>query len=199
MKFVPSNNQDISKYFRGTYIKFKEFGDMLFNINYVDSYEVKGVTEEGREFRLFLSENHPYEVDYILPHKSFFQFEDKACMLQRIPQRQYQRGLSMSNTGMNYLGEDDTPKGLRVDFTTLKAFVSKQKFFTLSEALKSQNKSCVLSKRMMFRPVNNTIYIDFIPIAKVVGKDIKMIRPLFKEEIKAFLLETMEANLWEIK
>lgn len=201
MNFVPSTRQDIDKYFRGSYMKFTEYGDMLFHVNYIDAHEIRGTTEEGREFRLYLKEDCPYEVNYILPHKSFFQWKDQAYLLQRLPHRQWHRGCTAQNTGIFYLNpENGLPLSTTLTFENLRAYVNKQKFFTLSQALASNNVSCALSKRMMFLCTNKTIYVDFIPVASVkTGNKIEMIRPLFKEEIVSLLKETLESDKFSIK
>lgn len=198
MLFIPENRDDISKYFRHSFLKFKETGDTLFYISHVDHNIVKGTLEDGREFNLYLAAEEPYEVDYVLPHKSFFQFGPDAVMLQRIPARQYHRGLTQENTSLSYRTPDGGVKQLEVSFSTLKAFVTKQKFSTLSEACKqgsAKTNSVVLSPRMMFMCHHRHIFMDFTPIAQVFPetKKIKMLAPIFQEEVADFLKTTQES------
>src|SRR5687767_7922141 len=105
MLFLPSNVDDINRYYRNTYVKFKETGDRLMYISDVNSHRIVGQADTGgdgppEEFVIYLSEAHPYEIDYVLPHKSFFQAADKAVLLSRIPAKQYQRGISQHNTSL---------------------------------------------------------------------------------------------------
>lgn len=206
MEFTPENREDIAKYFKGTYLKFKpdennKFdANTLFFIDHVDTFVVTGKVEDGREFKLFLSDEHPYEVDYILPHKSFFQYDRHAILLQRVPARQYHRGICQGNTSLTYL---DTDKGVlgnaELSFNALKAFVTKQKFMTLKEAMASKKNSCVLNSRMMYVPKNNQIYVDFEPIARVnLGNNIQVIKPLFKHELMQFLYNNNEQGAFAI-
>jgi hypothetical protein len=134
MLFIPENRDDIIKYFSKSYLKFEEYGDTLFFIDIVDKYLIHGKVDDGREFTMYLSDEHPYTVDYILPHKSFFQYDKHAVMLSRVPARQYHRGITAQNTSlMYYAGEMGLGKA-ELSFNTLKAFVTKQKFFTLKQA-----------------------------------------------------------------
>ena len=202
MLFIPENREDISKYYRHSFLKFKEHGDTIFYISYVDENVVSGSLEDGREFKLYLAKEEPYEVDYVLPHKSFFQYGDDAVMLERIPAKQYHRGLTPSNTAMSFRDPNGDVKHLDISFETLKAFVSKQKFYTLSEAMKQVAlNSVVLTSRMMYVPSKHTIFIDFIPIAMVASntKTIRMIAPLFKEEVQEFLKSTHESEMFTFK
>ena len=61
MIFKASNWEDISRYYRNTYVKFKETGDRLFFIRRVDSYAVTGTDEDGTEFELYLKLKEKFE------------------------------------------------------------------------------------------------------------------------------------------
>lgn len=198
MQFVPSARSDIQKYYLNTFLKFKETGDLLLYLTGVDNHAITGQVEDGRDFKLYLSETDPYEVDYILPHKSFFQFGEKAVMLQRIPARQYFRGISPENTAVVFKvpGQGELSK-LNLGFEVLKAFVQKQKFLSLTEAMAAKDlTSAVLGPRMMYMKANKTIYIDFTPVAKVAtdNKHLVIIAPIFKEDIQEFLVSTFEKD-----
>lgn len=202
MQFKPSNKEDISKYYRNSYLKLKESGDTLYYLQYVDSTCVSGQRDDGREFKLWLAEEEPYEVDYILPHKSFFQHNGHAMMLQRIPAKQYHRGLTGENTMISFKGGAASVEQtvMPLSFELLKAFVSKQKFYTLSEAVKLKPEddvvSAVLAQRMMYMVASRTIHIDFVPVARVnaLGTRIQMVQPIFQEEIEDFLKSTQESK-----
>ena len=195
MIFSPKNRDDIIRYFRGTYVKFKERGDELFYIEAVNEMRVTGKHESGVPFTIYLDEDTPFEVDYLLPHKSFFQHGQHAVQLQRIPAQQYFRGLCGHNTQFSYLAGGTAPKNLQIGFDILKQFVSKQKFYNIQGALTAQELStCVLTSRMMFNRANRQIYMDFTPIAKVIPAkgSIVMIRPVFYDEVAEFLKNTGE-------
>lgn len=197
MLFTPANRDDIKRYYTGTYVKFKEHGDMLFQIKDVGYDKVTGILEDGRPFSLYMSDEFPYEVGYVLPHKSYFQYKGDAMLLERIPAKQYYRGLREDNTQVGYIRNGGVVfAGL--SFELLKAFVTKQQFYTLSGAINAKNfKSCVLNSRMMYNRSTKQIYVDFIPVAFVTEGIINMTRPIFREEVEAYILSTGEK--WEIK
>jgi hypothetical protein len=197
MQFTPSNREDISKYYRNSFLKFKETGDMLFYLSSVDTHAAMGTIEDGRDFKVWLADEEPYEVDYILPHKSFFQFGEHACMLQRIPAKQYHRGITQENTKITYREAESGMVGnIALGFEVLKAFVKKQHFLTLQEAIQSKEQSSVLGPRFMYQ--NKFIFIDFQSVAKIAGTKIYMTKPVFEEEIREFLKSTQEDQVFTL-
>jgi hypothetical protein len=206
MLFIPENQNDIAKYFRQSFLKFKpsegdEWNpDTLFFIDNVDRFIVTGKVDDGREFKIYLSNDHPYVVDYILPHKSFFQYGDHAVLLERVPARQYFRGITCENTALHYRKPDGTIANQDLSFKTLQAYVKKQKFFTIQEALAQRKvKSCVMNSRMMIVPDTRSIYVDFTEIAKVEpdNKTIKMTAPLFLPELRRALTNEPERYIFQ--
>lgn len=208
MQFSSENYDDIRKYYLNTYVKIKEFGDLLFYINRVDRTQVSGLVEDGREFDMWLDKDHPYEIDYVLPHKSFFQYEKDAAQLYRVPARQYQRGLSTGNTRIarvNQAGEKEEVGDGGLDFKLLKAYVSKQPFVSLSQAIGKSNpegrRSFVLTPRLMFHRQTKSLFMDFIRVADVAPetREIKLIHPIFRPEIEAFLKQTNETATFKVQ
>lgn len=201
MKFVPSSREDITRYFRGTYIKLKERGDELFFIEQVDSLRVTGKHESGEQFIIYMDEDTPFTIDYVLPHKSFFQMGKDAVLLERLPQKQYQRGLSENNTSLKYMSNSNIVKNVGLSFDTLKKFVSKQPFFSLLKAInETELSSCVLSPRMMYHRTKKEIFIDLIPVARVNPQKliVYVLRPIFLDEIKEFIQNSGE-TVWKIE
>lgn len=194
MIFQSSNWEDISRYYRNTYVKFKETGDRLFFIRRVDNYAVTGTDEDGTEFELYLNDEHPYEVDYILPRKSYFQVGKRATMLARIPAKQYQRGISNGNTMLTSLNKNGGIAKHEIGFEILKQFVTKQTYWTLEEAVKNKgrNTSIALSPRFAYVPDINTIFVDQRAIATVDKKDktVTMALPIFRNEVLALVKDS---------
>lgn len=201
MQFTPANREDIAKYYKNSILKFKDTGDTLFHLSHVDVNVVSGTVDDGRDFKLYLSDDEPYEVDYILPHKSFFQYGANAVMLERIPAKQYHRGITSENTRLCH--RDSAGPGfitLPLKMDILKSFVQKQKFFSLKEAMAADVVSAVLSPRMMYMKNNRQIHIDFVPVARVnANNTITMIQPVFEEEVKELLKTTQEDTVFTIK
>ena len=189
MIFQSSNWEDISRYYRNTYVKFKETGERLFFIRRVDAYSVTGTDEDGTEFELFLGDDHPYEVDYILPRKSFYQWGKKACLLQRIPAKQYQRGTSNGNTSITSINKAGGVGKHEVSFDSLKPYVTKQKFPALDEAIanKARNQSVVLSPCIAYAAEARAFFIDHRAIAYLdkPTRSINMTVPIFRNEMEA--------------
>jgi hypothetical protein len=204
MIFSPANAEDILRYYKGTYVKFKEMGDDLFYITSVDGQRVTGKAEKDPEgFTIWLDEATPYEADYILPHKSFFQYGQHAVQLQRIPAKQYYRGLCASNCGFYYAANTTTMgiKSLDIGFPILAAFVKKQEFKTLKAAVAMQDlHSVVLNSRMMYHRMTKQICIDFTPIARVNMQKlaIYLMKPIFKDELMEMLRHGGDDKVFQV-
>lgn len=194
MIFSSSNHDDINRYYRNTFVKFKETGDTLYYIRHVSREVVTGTDQTGTEFELWFSDEHPYEVDYILPNKSYFQFKKRACMLMRIPARQYQRGLSAGNTRIQSMSRTGGTNVLELDFSLLMSFVSKQEFLKIDKAVinKARDHSIVLSPRFAYVPDTKIIYADHIAVATVIPDEQKIVvrHPIFLPELKELASNT---------
>ena len=192
MDFVHSNWRDIQKYYENTYVKFSEFGDKLFYINSVGSDKVAGVDDENTAFELFLSNSAPYMVNYLLPHKAVFQWKDSVYLLQRIPARQYRRGLCSDNTMITNV---TTGTRLDIGFNSLKAFVGKPSYSSFSNAFntKAKTKAVALSSRMSYLR-SGYILIDSHKIAQFDynTKKILMLHKIFLPEIMQHMVDHNE-------
>lgn len=192
MLFTPSNTDDISRYYKGTYIKFKETGDSLFYVQQVRDDVVSGKAADGTPFELYLSHDHPYEVDYVLPHKSFFQWGEHACLLQRIPAKQYQRGISGNNVSISGLRSSGAQVDIGIGFDVLKAFVSKQVFLSLDTAILADKISVALSPRIAFVPHTRKLFIDFLCVGQLTPKrkGVKCFNNIFRPELERLVMDT---------
>lgn len=193
MLFVPSARDDISRYYKNTYVKFHETGDRLFYIKGVNTEKVFGIDEDGNDFILYLAADKPYEVDYILPRKSYFQYENRALILLRIPAKQYQRGVSEANTKLLKLMGRGSFTTSSINFDTLKAFVGKQQFPSFTEAMKTIGEgSIALSPRFAFACKTRGLYLDQLHIGSVArrGKMVRLFSPLFVKEVSELVKDT---------
>jgi hypothetical protein len=181
---TPSNWRDIQRYYEGTYVKFQEFGDTLFWIQRVRESEITGKNEDGEEFILHLHESAPYTLDYLLPSKAVFQKGDNAFMLQRVPARQYKRGLCADNVQILNLTNQEKQN---IGFPLLKAFVNKQTYMSLEDAIwgKHTKRAVALSSRMWFDRPSGVLYADLYAIGSV-NREVRImqINPLFREEVR---------------
>lgn len=195
MEIVPSNWRDADKYYRGTYVKFKEHGEKLFFIDVVTETEIHGKDEDDNTFILYLDEDAPYTLDYILPSRAVFNYKSTAYMLQRVPARQYQRGLSAGNTRVI-----EIPSGARRDFNfqMLKAFVNKQNYPTLKDAIfgKAKEKVLAVSSRMSFGRESRVLYVDCTPVGEFNREtNTFRINTMFNPELK----ELIAKNPWSVE
>jgi hypothetical protein len=200
MKFQSANYEDIKRYYLGCYIKVQEHGDLLFSVDRVNRNSVEGRLDDGRDFIIYMDDENPYEIGYVLPHKSFFQFGYDAWQLYRVPARQYFRGLNSHNTRIsciNSMGEHEDWEG-GFGFEILKAFVKKQPFMSLSSALKADNNSTVLTPRMVYHNKLRCIFVDFEKVAEVNGNNIRLLKPVFKSEIVNLLRQNNESHAFSV-
>lgn len=176
MLFVPSVWQDIRKYYEGSYVKFAEFGDKLFFIQTVRENEIRGIDEDDEPFVLTLDEEAPYNLTYTLPHKGLFSLDGVAYLLYRVPAQQYSRGITSNNTKIMSVADG---RSLSLSFERLRAYVQKQPYVSMEEALfsKSKDVSVCLSRRFSFYRPKQTLYVDSLPIFTFKRKE-KMFVPL---------------------
>lgn len=188
MLFNSQTYEDIHRYYRNTYVKFKETGDCLFFINQVSQNVVSGTDEDGTAFDLYLNNDDPYEVDYVLPNKSYFQYAKRACMLQRIPAKQYRRGLCSDNVRITALTKTGGSQTMDISFEVLKAFVAKQAYPSIRTVLTQRPKplSIALSPRFAYVPDAGVLFCDQLSVAIIDKKEntLKIIRSIFTPEIE---------------
>ena len=196
MELLPSNFQDIRKYYCDSFVKLHEFGDQLFYITKVTDSSVFFKDENGKEGIIYLHEDVPYSFSMTLPHKSLYQLGNKCYSLARYPARQYSKGISGQNcriVALEYYGWENQP----VDFPVLKGFVTKPSFLTLMEAITNKDYiSVALSSR--FAIMTGSIFCDTHKIGSITGTEIS-IHALFKAEFVSLLQNTMMSRLFSFK
>jgi len=195
MIFNSSNYEDINRYYRNTYVKFRDFGDRLFWIDSVNRNVVSGEDENNQLFELYLNDEYPYEVDYVIPRKSFFQYKNKACLLHRIPARQYQRGISANNTQIVALSRQGSAGQLDINFEVLREYVSKPKFPAFDKGITSKGKfiSVALSPRFAYVPEIKAIFVDTKSIGYVdhAAHKVVLTHKIFVPELKALAKDSI--------
>ena len=130
MIFHKSTYSDIQKYYPDNIVKFKETGDRLWRINNINHDEVRCQDADG--FEIFLDLNEPYEVDYPLPGRVVYQNGANACMLHRIPAKQYNRGIHSQNTALSSLRSDGQWSNIGFSIQKLQQFVDKPSYQEVS-------------------------------------------------------------------
>jgi len=189
MKCTQENWRDIQKYYQGTFVKFKEFGEVLHFINRVDPAGIVGTDADKEEFIVHLHDDQPYSFEYILPYKAVFQHGGDAYLLQRIPARQYKRGLCQENTSITKVASGERQS---VNWALLGSFTTKQRYLTLNEAIfgKGKQRTVALNRRMSYSKTYNYLYVDCKVIA-IVDPDKKAIacNKLFLDELRELIAQ----------
>jgi hypothetical protein len=192
--FTPDNYNDIVRYYQRTYVKFKEMGDILYYISKVTPECVYGYSEDETPFELYLNSQYPFEVSYVLPNKAYYQLGTRAVLLQRVPAKQYQRGIGPGNVGLRGLTHTGEFMNLGVGFDTLKPFVTKQAYMPFHLAIKNKEKyiSYALNSRIAYATRLRKLYVDDVAVGEVVHKEktVLLHRPIFRAEIEALLHNT---------
>jgi hypothetical protein len=189
MKFAPSTYADIRKYFEGTYVKFAELGEQLLYIQRIREDYILAADSKGNAYELVLEEDAPYEMTYTLPHRALFAYNGRAFMLQRVPARQYQRGINSANTQIISVPDG---KKMSLSWELLDAFTNKQDYQLLADAVwgrfSKEVVSIPLSCRSMFDRRTQSIYFDRNAVCKIdrEGKKV-LVHSLFREEIQEML------------
>lgn len=164
--YVDSTNwQDADKYFRGCFIKLKESGDTLVLIEKVNQQALWCQDENGEAVCIEINGEETgtigYELDYVIPRKSYFQDGNTANILTRIPARMWKKGVSKENTAFSVLVDGVFLKR-DVSFEALKAYVHKPVYLPYTEA--TNYNSIALSPR--FAMWKSNVYLDQIQVGR---------------------------------
>lgn len=193
MKFSPSNVDDIRRYYERTFCKLPEHGDKLFFLEVVvgtdEGWEVRLKDSNQDVYAILLEEEAPYEMNFALPHRALFPFKNSVLLLERIPARQYKRGIGTENTR---LVDVFSGKQVTLDFKKLEAFVSKSNYSSVNEALFAKRGMTVvgvaLSSRVSFYCPDQVFYVDTVPFAKY-NREKNLILPVADSAYKLFSTE----------
>lgn len=211
MKFCLETAKDLNKYFNGTFVKFRGISgvfsdgtecapadELVHSVDSIQGNMIKGKRFENGEtipyqFLLYSEHSHAApEIDFILPKKSYFNTGNGAMLLQRIPARQYRRGICGDNTEILLLkGTIFHPSA--VNFQNLDKYVRKPSWPQFGE----QGISYAVSRRIA---VSGTqVYVDQTPIGTINYKDRRIsVIPLFAPEIQTILKENGQSNMWQV-
>lgn len=198
MECVQSNYGDITKYYQGSYIKLREFGDALFYVVKVSRDEVLLKDKNDNEFVITLHDSVPYNIDMILPNKSLFQHNNHCFSLSRVPARQYHRGITRQNCEVQVLGEKKWGTAA-VGFDTLEGYVNKPLFPTLSDAIADKSVSAALSRRFAYSR-DGTLWCDLRKIGTVDKlSKVVSVNSLLQLEVSKLLSDTRVSTNFLIK
>lgn len=187
MLLTSQNVEDIQKYFGGTYIKIPEYGDLICYVDKVlpEALLLRDAEENPLALELdgATTGKKEYNLEYIIPKKTYFQYEDCAYFLTRIPAKQWKKGISKSNTQIFKL-TGNTFKSLGIDFKILTAYTNKHEY--PSVFYMDNYDSLALSSRLALDCYSKNIYCDTCVIGKYDPKEeLVFVKKLFEKEVKA--------------
>ena len=191
---VSSNNvEDIIKYYKGTWVKFKEENDVLFYVENADQTAIY-VTSISDEKCFIKLTKEGYFLDFLIPRKTVYQYQNNAVMLSRTPARMWKKGVCQTNTTFRMLKTNGwTP----LDFNKhmLEGFVNKPTYGTLNTLKDGETNSVALSPRISMT-VGGHVYIDDVMIAKyMANKATLTTKTLFTPHLRPYFPNTIIKEL----
>lgn len=201
MKFCVETSKDLEKYFRNTFVKFHGirgvFSDgtecapadeLIHSVESVTPSFIKGKRYENGEivpyqFMLYSEHDAPApDIEFILPRKSYFNTNKGAMLLERIPARQYRRGVCMDNVHIQLL-KDGAFHNQGVGLELLDKYVRKPAFTGFTGV---DGPSYAVSRRIAVEKTK--VYVDQTPIGTInyQNKRVNVI-PLFIPELEQVL------------
>lgn len=169
MLATPQNYEDVNKYYKGTWVKFKEEGDTLFYIERATPSRIECHTISKEECCIDLTKPGGYFLEFLIPRKTVYQYDNCAVMLGRNPARMWKKGMCNSNTSFSILKEKGWT-GADFSVTLAEGFVNKPSYLSVPQALEhfkvaESNFSAALTPRISMTR-GGSVYIDDIVVAK---------------------------------
>lgn len=157
---------------------------LLVFIEYSDSEQVKFTDVKGNTFIAYA--NSDIQFEFIPLNKGFFQLKDgSVVLLERIPARQWKRGISSSNTRVTAYSINTSNSGISINTTKPFGLTLELLNEIFSSDYKLPNKfirdKLVLSDA--FAIIGHYIYVWSIKIGDYKNKVITLYTDLFLQEI----------------
>ena len=152
------NWKDVQKYYQGTFVKFKELGDIPLLVEKVNQNSIWAVQKNGEKVELvFCAEG--YELDYCIPKKTVYQDGAHAHILERIPARMWRKGWSEENSCISQIQSNGEHIRTNFRFDSVYAFVNKPAYGNLEDINNKGYASVALNNRF-YACANKTIGVD---------------------------------------
>lgn len=124
MLWSTDNVDDIRRYYLNTYVKLPTTGDRIWYVKRVNDTYVEMVDADGFD-KGIVPLDEPFEVGYVIPKRTVYQYKNMAAFLVRHPAKQYNRGLSEKNTRIAYLDADNRWRSMAFTAELIQEFVDK--------------------------------------------------------------------------
>jgi hypothetical protein len=197
--FSPRTIDDIRRYYRNCWVKFPGQGEALHYISDIEqrtidgnaTYVVTGCDVKGDEFVVQLWEDQPWDVSYVLPKKSLFTYNKEVYLLQRLPAKQYFRGINGENVSIHKLTKTFGWKAVNYTGELLQAYVDKQAFQSLTTRTVQSDIPFAVSSRFSFFPHSLSLYLDRNRIGYLTEPTLLKVHPLFYEDVCALVKDPL--------
>ena len=194
MIFTHENVNDIRRYYQGSYVKFRDLGDVICHIQGIEIREIEGervhcvvgTTSTRDLFTIPLWYDQPYEVEYVLPKKGFFIYKERLHQLRRIPARQYSRGVCCDNTSIVRIERNGTHSNADISAEILQAYVNKSDIKFPSSLDLKKTMPILLSRRIALLPYAGIVLVDSTRVGTIKDGAI-YVDSLFYPEVSSLL------------
>lgn len=165
MKATEQTWKDVQKYFLDTFVICPEFNEK--EALYVDMVEPGGMrvvdTNGDKGFVEF-----PYNIrSPLATRKEWWQYNDYACLVARIPARMWRKGVCSENTTMTRLLTNTLETSNCFNSTAVKQFVAySDKFVSVLDGTDMYS-SVALSKYWALASVSQTLFVLDKPVGKL--------------------------------
>lgn len=167
-----ANWKDIQKYYSGTYILCPEYArDAAL---YVENAGPSGIkVSESNGDKGFIEV--PYELtNPLVNRRQYFQWEDTAYYISRIPARMWKKGISSENTIIQRIQSNGALTGPQITGTLVDAFFKYNNKFPhkiSEEALEGVSAQALAPHWLLLLGAANTLFLLDCPVAKVSHKN----------------------------
>jgi hypothetical protein len=181
-----TNYEDIVKYYKKTYVKLRECGEVIYLITEVYKDKIILQDIQGEEVAICLEQG--YNLDYVIPKKTVYQHGENALFLSRIPARMWQKGMSNKNTMFQLLSAAGSWHPHPFDIKVIDGFVNKPSYFSLDDAVTNFTKgdhlqSAALTPRISMSR-KGAVFIDTVMVGRFAATSRTVtFKKIFRDEI----------------
>jgi hypothetical protein len=188
MKITQEFYTDCTKYYADTYVQFKEEGpEKVFLIKMATSEHIFALDMTNGAEPIAVAIKNGYVIDFQLPSKRVFQAENRAVIIERIPARQWKKGIHSQNTQFSCLNKAGGWSKLPFDIYYILKAHKPSEFITFDEWILLPEDANFYSHAMTSRlsiTMFGSIYLDTIQVGKYNRKNrVLMCHPIVQKEV----------------
>lgn len=187
MKANPNNLKDIQKYYGGTYITVPEVDPhRVFCIDDMNSQGLQLRDPMNGELG-FISFEGGFEYEIKSPlaaRKQWFQCNQTAYLIQRIPARMWRKGICSENTILYSFNSEGNLRQVGIDAVLLNALLAWQPTEIESLTNKLPSTGVALSSQYAFCPVKSQLFLWDHVVGKVAKRTQELFVPKELQELK---------------